>query len=107
MAAGAAGNAGSSAQLGGAGGGGNVVPSAGSGSGGVVATGGSAGSGGSAGAEPAGGNGMVGVFVAQGHEGRITRSCDDGLTFPYNHSEDDSYRCFVDAQHDCDHSEFA
>jgi hypothetical protein len=49
----------------------------------------------------------VGVFVAQGHEGRITRSCDDGLTFPYNHSADDAFRCFVDADHDCDHSEVA
>jgi hypothetical protein len=49
----------------------------------------------------------IGVFVAQGHEGRITRSCDDGRTFPYNHSEDDAFRCFVDAEHDCDHSEFA
>jgi hypothetical protein len=50
---------------------------------------------------------MVGVFVAQGHEGRITRSCDDGRTFPYNHSQDDAYRCFIDDEHDCDHSEFA
>lgn len=57
--------------------------------------------------EQAGGNGMIGVFVAQGHAGRITRSCDDGLTFPYNHSQDDAYRCFSDDQHDCDHSEFA
>ncbi len=57
----------------------------------------------------AGGTGSekVGVFVAQGHEGRITRSCDDGLTFPYNHSTDDAFRCFVDAEHDCDHSEVA
>jgi hypothetical protein len=50
---------------------------------------------------------LVGVFVAQGHEGRITRSCDDGLTFPYDHSVDDRFRCFVDADHDCDHSENA
>jgi hypothetical protein len=50
---------------------------------------------------------MVGVFLAQGHQGRITRSCDDGLTFPYNHSEDDSYRCFIDDEHDCDHAELA
>jgi hypothetical protein len=53
------------------------------------------------------GTAKVGVFVAQGHEGRITRSCDDGLTFPYNHSTDDAFRCFVDAEHDCDHSEVA
>jgi hypothetical protein len=50
---------------------------------------------------------LVGVFVAQGHEGRITRSCDDGLTFPYNSSADDQFRCFTDAEHDCDHSELA
>ena len=62
---------------------------------------------GAGGVAPAGGNGMVGVFVAQGHEGRITRSCDDGLTFPYNHSQDDAFLCFSDAEHDCDHSEFA
>jgi len=49
----------------------------------------------------------VGVFVAQGHQGRITRSCDDGLTFPYNHSADDAFQCFVDADHDCDHSAMA
>jgi hypothetical protein len=47
------------------------------------------------------------VFVAQGHQGRITRSCDDGLTFPYNSSADDAFRCFVDAEHDCDHSAVA
>jgi hypothetical protein len=68
-----------------------------------------AGSPGTAGSTPggSGGSGMVGVFVAQGHYGRITRSCDDGLTFPYNHSEDDDFRCFIDEDHDCDHSEFA
>jgi hypothetical protein len=47
------------------------------------------------------------VFVAQGHQGRITRSCDDGKTFPFDHSADDQYRCFIDPQHDCDHSELA
>ncbi|HVY30905.1 MAG TPA: hypothetical protein VHB79_30305 [Polyangiaceae bacterium] len=88
----------------------------GNGSGGGVggASGGSdmagAGAVGGGGAGSVGGSGgaaMVGVFVAQGHEGRITRSCDDGLTFPYNHSADDQFRCFVDADHDCDHSELA
>lgn len=54
-----------------------------------------------------GGSAPVGVFVAQGHEGRITRSCDDGLTFPYNSSKDDTFVCFSDAEHDCDHSEVA
>lgn len=46
----------------------------------------------------------VGVFVAQGHEGRITRSCDDGHTFPDDHSADDQFRCFVDDDHNCDES---
>ena len=85
---------------------------AGAGDGGTTAAG--AGSGGGSGSSSASGSGsggesanLVGVFVAQGHEGRITRSCDDGLTFPYNHSADDSFRCFVDADHDCDHSENA
>jgi hypothetical protein len=45
--------------------------------------------------------------VAQGHEGRITRSCDDGRTFPFNHSADDQFRCFVDNEHNCDESEVA
>jgi hypothetical protein len=49
----------------------------------------------------------VPVFVAQGHQGRITRSCDDGQTFPFDHSNDDEFRCFIDAEHDCDHSELA
>jgi len=62
---------------------------------------------GGSGSAPVGGSGPVGVFVAQGHNGRITRSCDDGLTFPYNHSADDDFRCFIDDEHDCDHSELA
>ncbi|HXK16308.1 MAG TPA: hypothetical protein VNG33_00790, partial [Polyangiaceae bacterium] len=67
-----------------------------------------AGSGSGAGSDSGGGaTKLVGVFVGQGHEGRITRSCDDGLTFPYNHSADDTFRCFIDADHDCDHSENA
>lgn len=85
-------------------GGGAVAGLGGLGGGGQTALGGG---GAGAGGNPPAGNAMVGVFVAQGHEGRITRSCDDGLTFPYNHSEDDGYRCFSDAEHDCDHSEFA
>jgi hypothetical protein len=49
----------------------------------VGATGAGAGSGGSGGESGSGGAAakLVGVFLAQGHEGRITRSCDDGLTF--------------------------
>jgi len=76
---------------------------------------GGAGSGGSV-RNPMGGGSAVGgtggppgldpVFVAQGHHGRITVSCDDGQSFPHNHSQADSYRCF-EAGQDCDHSEFA
>jgi hypothetical protein len=79
----------------------------------VAAAGGSVGTGAGAagaGAAGAGGSGvaaLVGVFVAQGHEGRITRSCDDGRTFPYNESEDDTFVCFSDSEHDCDHSAVA
>ncbi len=107
MVVGGSGNAGTSASLAGS------APASGSDAGGAagsgtVLPGGGAGAGGAAGNTPVGGeSGLMGVFVAQGHEGRITRSCDDGLTFPYNHSEDDAFRCFVDADHDCDHSEFA
>lgn len=81
---------------------------AGAGGVGATVTGGAGGSG-TGGESSSGGAAtkLVGVFVAQGHEGRITRSCDDGLTFPYNHSADDTFRCFIDADHDCDHSENA
>ena len=76
------------------------------GSGGAVPeTGGTAA--GLAGSAGTGGAAFVGVFVAQGHQGRITRSCDDGLTFPYDHSADDAFVCFSDADHDCDHSAIA
>lgn len=93
---------------GGSSGGGGAGGSASVGAG-ASATAGAAGAsveGGSAGTAVGGAGGapMVGVFVAQGHEGRITRSCDDGLSFAYNHSDDDSFRCFTDAEHDCDHS---
>jgi hypothetical protein len=70
------------------------------GQGGAVAGSGGAGTAGAAPVE-------VGVFVAQGHEGRITRSCDGGRTFPYDDSADDGFRCFSDAEHDCDHSTLA
>lgn len=91
---------------------GGEAASAGGGLGGFGSAAGAASSGGlagGAGEAPTGGAAptMVGVFVAQGHEGRITRSCDDGESFPYDHSADDSFRCFVDAEHDCDHSELA
>jgi hypothetical protein len=47
----------------------------------------------------------VGVFVAQGHMGRTTISCDDGRTWIKNKSDDDSIRCFEGV--DCDHTEGA
>lgn len=45
---------------------------------------------------------LVGVFVAQGHAGRTTISCDDGRSWVANRSMDDSIRCFSDGL-DCDH----
>lgn len=72
------------------------------GAGGAAGAGAAIGAGGAIGGGA--GSDLVGVFVAQGHEGRITRSCDDGRTFPDNASADDAFRCFVDADHDCDHS---
>lgn len=48
----------------------------------------------------------VAVFLAQGHYGRTTISCDDGKTWVQDRSEDDSARCFVDGL-DCDHNAFA
>src|SRR5262245_52167588 len=48
-----------------------------------------------------GDNGLVPVFVAQGHVGRTTISCDDGRTWVGNRSDDDSIRCFSGV--DCDH----
>ncbi|HEY6078891.1 MAG TPA: hypothetical protein VIW29_08810, partial [Polyangiaceae bacterium] len=86
-----------------AGGAGAAAGDAGQPAGGATSIAGAAGGGGTA----SGGASLVGVFVAQGHAGRITRSCDDGLTFPFDHSSDDAFRCFVDAEHDCDHSEHA
>jgi hypothetical protein len=90
-------------------GGASVGGSAGTSATGGASTGGSAGSGGASGTT--GGSGgdaaLVPVFIAQGHQGRTTVSFDDGHTFTHEHSEDDSYPCFVDDQHDCDHSEFA
>ena len=50
--------------------------------------------------------GKVPVFLAQGHLGRTTISCDGGRTWIKNHSIDDTQRCFEGAL-DCDHSENA
>jgi len=43
----------------------------------------------------------VAMFVAIGHEGRTTISCDDGKTWVANRSDDDTVRCFEGL--DCDH----
>jgi hypothetical protein len=48
----------------------------------------------------------VPVFIAQGHLGRTTISCDDGRTWIHNRSQDDSLRCFEDDL-DCDHHPYA
>lgn len=48
----------------------------------------------------------VPVFIAQGHYGRTTISCDDGRTWIQDKSQDDSVRCF-EAGLDCDHNAFA
>ena len=42
------------------------------------------------------------AFIAQGHVGRTTLSCDDGRSWVADQSMDDSLRCFVDDT-DCDH----
>lgn len=44
----------------------------------------------------------VPMFVAQGHMGRVTISCDDGRSWTHDSSLDDSVRCFTDG-FDCDH----
>jgi hypothetical protein len=44
---------------------------------------------------------LVSVFVAQGHMGRTTVSCDGGQSWIEDHSLDDSVRCFEPL--DCDH----
>jgi hypothetical protein len=47
----------------------------------------------------------VEIFVAQGHKGRITISCDDGKTWINDSSDDDNVRCFDPnaGNVDCDH----
>jgi hypothetical protein len=49
-------------------------------------------------------NGLVGAFVAIGHAGRTTLSCDDGKTWIANRSDDDGLRCFDSPATDCDHN---
>ncbi|MBL9104771.1 MAG: hypothetical protein JNL82_27755 [Myxococcales bacterium] len=48
----------------------------------------------------------VPVFLAQGHLGRTTISCDDGHTWIHDQSVDDAARCFEDGL-DCDHHAYA
>lgn len=96
--AGSAGRGGSGA--GGAGRGG----SAGTGTAGTGAAGtGTAGSG-SAGTGAGGSTATIPMFVAQGAVGRTTISCDDGLTWVANRSDDDALRCYSQgSEPDCDH----
>lgn len=47
------------------------------------------------------------VFVAVGHMGRAIMSCDDGLTWIHDRSDDDDARCWVDGDPnyvECDHT---
>lgn len=57
---------------------------------------------GGGGAGGSGGTKLVSVFVAQGHMGRTTVSCDGGQSWIENHSLDDGVRCFEPL--DCDHT---
>lgn len=63
----------------------------------------SSGTGASAGMGAGTPQGKVPVFVAQGHMGRTTISCDDGRTWIADHSDDDNARCFT-GNLDCDHA---
>jgi len=79
---------------------------AGSSDGGNTPTGGAAsvGGGGGGGSAP---KGLVPVFLAQGHMGRTTLTCDGGDTYVVNESEDDAFRCWSGDNTDCDHNAFA
>lgn len=99
----ATGSSGSSGSSGAAGTAGGSTDSTSSSQGGAGGAGGSAGaSSGGGGSGGAGGSGLVQVFVAQGHMGRTTISCDDGKSWILDKSLDDNVRCFVDL--DCDHT---
>jgi hypothetical protein len=94
---------------GGASGGGSGVGGSGGGNGGT-SSGGAGGSGntggntgGAAGSSGSGGSsGLVPTFVAQGHMGRTTISCDDGQTWTADVSDDPNVVCFDGT--DCDHN---
>lgn len=91
----------------------NSSGSAGQAGNGTGGQGGDPGSGGSAGQTASSSSGSAGqgggsvtnvpMFVAQGMVGRTIVSCDDGLSWVANRSDDDAYPCFSDATHDCDH----
>ncbi len=54
--------------------------------------------------EDAGETSAVNVFVAQGHVGRTTVSCDGGRTWVANRSLDDDAVCWpAEGEYDCDH----
>ncbi|MDI1435907.1 hypothetical protein [Polyangium sorediatum] len=83
----------------------------GSGEGGSAGPGGAGGQGGGGpGGGGQGGQGggivdpdLVPIFVAQGMVGRTVVSCDDGMTWVGNRSDDDTYPCFSSIEFDCDH----
>ena len=94
--------------------GGNTAGSSASNGAGGAGAGGQAGEGGSAGQTGPGGGGQGGqggsvnptavpMFIAQGMVGRTIVSCDDGKSWVANRSDDDTYPCFSDVDHDCDH----
>jgi hypothetical protein len=96
---------GSGAGSGGGEGGASSTSASTSGSGGAGETSSSASSGSSSGQGGADGAhaGLVPMFVAQGHVGRTTISCDGGKTWVANRSDDDAARCFENG-FDCDHT---
>jgi hypothetical protein len=53
---------------------------------------------------------MVNVFMASGHMGRTVFSCDDGLNWIHDKSQDDSVRCWGSAgtkSVECDHTPYS
>lgn len=73
--------------------------------GGAPSSGGSSLGGGTEGGAPP--EGLVPAFIAQGHMGRTTISCDGGVSYVANQSEDDNFRCWSGDNTDCDHNAFA
>lgn len=98
------GTAGAGGSTGGSGGSGGGVAGSGGIAGSGGSTGGSSGSGGASGGS--GGDpieppaGRVPMFVAQGHAGRTVVSCDDGLSWVADRSDEAGDYC---SQNDCDH----